>query len=55
MTLEELKTELKRLADWWATDASYRPPEDPLFPYALGNRDALLNAVRMIENEVKDG
>jgi hypothetical protein len=55
MTKEELLKELKRLADWYSTDASYRPPEDPMFSYSLGSRDALKRVIKLIEDNGKVG
>lgn len=49
MTLEELQKEVERLISWWMNDASYRPPEDPLQAYALGEADAFVRVSRLLK------
>jgi len=51
----KLLVELQRLEKWWRNDAAYRPPEDYLQAYALGNADAYKQIFLMLtQKEAKD-
>jgi hypothetical protein len=49
MTIEEVIKEARRLRDWWLNDAAYRPPEDPLQAYALGEANAYEKILLMLK------
>jgi hypothetical protein len=51
MNQNKLLAELQRLEKWWRNDAAYRPPEDHLQAYALGNADAYKQIYNMIIQE----